>query len=182
MMSVNDEGPFEVGTHDIRITSDGDAGMGVCEATLTVVDTIAPQVTPKAVELWPPNHKWHSISAMDCFEIEDACDAKVKATVLWATSDEPADDTGDGNTEPDMKLVGCDEVQLRSERKGNGDGRVYRIGWRFTDDSGNSTESVCQVTVPHDQGKDAAADAGDSPVVELRNEISCSHHNSASMR
>jgi hypothetical protein len=170
-LSVAPEGPFALGSHTIEISSNLDGGALLCEATLTVVDTTAPSVTPKHVEMWPPNHKFQSLGANDCFEIADACDADIEAVLLWATSDEPLDDTGDGNTEPDIQFVGCDQVQLRAERKGNGSGRVYRMGWRFSDDSGNSTESTCEVLVPHDQGKHEAF--ADPPVVELSNEVSC---------
>lgn len=170
-LSVDPEGPFGLGTHEVEISSNLDGGTVLCEATLTIVDTTAPTVTPKHVELWPPNHKWHSFSAADCFEIEDACDDSVEAVVLWATSDEPLDDTGDGNTEPDIQFVGCSEVQLRAERKGNGSGRVYRTGWRFTDDSGNHAERTCEVIVPHDQGKGEAF--ADPPALELVNDASC---------
>jgi hypothetical protein len=46
-------------------------------------------------------------------------------------SDEPINDTGDGDTEPDWE-IGTDEdgnptLALRAERAGNGDGRVYTI-------------------------------------------------------
>lgn len=170
-LSVDPEGPFGLGTHSIEISSNLDGGTVLCEATLTIVDTTAPKVTPKHVELWPPNHKWHAISAADCFEIEDACDASVEASVLWATSDEPLNDTGDANTEPDIAFLACDQVQLRAERKGNGSGRVYRMAWRFTDDAGNSTDSTCEVVVPHDQGNGEAF--AEPPQVELNNNAVC---------
>jgi hypothetical protein len=175
-LTVSPKGPFGLGTHTVQISSslaDTDGGDNVlCQAELTVVDTTAPEVTAKPVELWPPNHKLRSISAQDCFEIKDRCDATVDATLLWVTSDEPANSTGDGNTEPDIKLLGCDRVQLRAERQGSGDGRVYRLGWRFKDDSGNMTEKVCEVVVPHDQGGRATA-AADVPMVKVENDPVC---------
>jgi len=73
-------------------------------------------------------------------------------------------DTGDGNTEPDI-ILGCDEVQLRSERRGPSNGRVYRLGWRAADDAGNETEGECVVTVPHDQSGREAID--DGPAYQL---------------
>jgi hypothetical protein len=171
-VSVAPKGPFAVGTHEIEITSSADGGTSLCETTLTVVDTTPPELSPKHVELWPPNHKWHTITASDCFEIHDACDATVEATLLWVSSDEASDDTGDGNTEPDMQFLGCDSVQLRAERQGSGDGRVYRLGWQFEDDEANTVEKTCQVIVPHDQGHAVAPpDAG--AVVELHNRAAC---------
>ena len=41
------------------------------------------------------------------------------------TSDEIENGNGDGNTMNDIVIAGdCKSVQLRSEREGNGDGRV----------------------------------------------------------
>ena len=140
-LSLNDEGPFEVGTHEIVVTAEASNGDGegaevTCEATLTVEDTHPPDANVEAIELWPPNHKFHTISGEDC--VRDACDGDVQVTFLWASSDEPVNDKGDGNTEPDI-ILECDRVQLRSERQGGSDGRVYRLGWTAVDDAGNRT-------------------------------------------
>jgi hypothetical protein len=42
---------------------------------------------------------------------------------------------------------------LRAERHGNGNGRVYTITYRATDDAGNTTLATAIVTVPHDRGR-----------------------------
>src|SRR4030095_4167391 len=42
--------------------------------------------------------------------------------------------------------------QLRSERSGNGTGRIYTISVTCTDQYGNSSTSTTTVTVPHDNG------------------------------
>jgi hypothetical protein len=51
-------------------------------------------------------------------------------------------------------------VQLRKERQGGGNGRVYTIALTFG--NGNSVEeaALCYVTIPHDQGGDPAVDDG----------------------
>ncbi|MGB5696149.1 MAG: hypothetical protein WBM46_10885 [Polyangiales bacterium] len=161
-LSLNDEGPFEVGTHEIVVTAeasgvDGGTVEVVCEATLTVEDTVAPEAIDEMVELWPPNHKFHTISGEDC--VRDACDGDLEVTFLFASSDEPVNDKGDGNTEPDI-ILDCDRVQLRSERQGGGNGRIYTLGWRAVDDAGNETEGECIVAVPHDQSGRVAVDDG----------------------
>ncbi|MGB8330949.1 MAG: hypothetical protein WCE62_12575, partial [Polyangiales bacterium] len=161
-LSINDEGPFDVGTHEIVVTAEATGADGgevavTCEATLTVQDTVAPQAIDETVELWPPNHKFHTISGQDC--VKDACDGDLDVTFFSASSDEPVNDNGDGNTEPDI-IVDCDHVQLRSERQGGSNGRVYKLGWRAIDDSGNETEGECVVTVPHDQSGRTAVDDG----------------------
>lgn len=161
-LSLNDEGPFELGTHDIVITAEAAAADGgtvevLCEATLTVEDTVPPEAIDEVLELWPPNHKFHTISGEDC--VRDACDGELEVTFLSASSDEPVNDKGDGNTEPDI-ILDCDRVQLRSERQGGGNGRTYTLGWKAVDDAGNETAGECIVAVPHDQSGRSAIDDG----------------------
>jgi hypothetical protein len=73
------------------------------------------------------------------------------------TSDEPDNGKGDGNTAGDIvgAAIGEDdrEFQLRAERSGGGDGRVYAITYEARDASGNTTRRTATVTVPHDQGR-----------------------------
>jgi hypothetical protein len=125
-------------------------------------DNKGPKITTRTLELWPPNHKMHKIDLEDCFVKVEECDPHWEAKILWVTSDEPEDDqTGDGNTEPDIECVDDDTVKLRAERKGNGDGRVYKIGFKAEDSKHNKSFGVCKVTVPHDQGHGAAVDSGE---------------------
>ncbi len=151
---LNDEGPFEVGAHEIVIRvapedPEGEPGDVLCETTLAVQDTEAPSGIEEPIELWPPNHKWHSISGSDC--VRDRCDgADLDVTFLYATSDEIVNDKGDGNTEPDI-ILDCDRVQVRAERQGPSNGRVYTLGWKAVDDAGNESEGECVVVVPHDR-------------------------------
>jgi hypothetical protein len=58
-------------------------------------------------------------------------------------------------------------VQLRSERQGGSNGRVYTLGWTAVDDSGNETDGECVVSVPHDQGGEEAVDDGPAYEVTL---------------
>jgi hypothetical protein len=152
VLSLDEEGPFGVDTHDIVIFEGEDEHVEVCRAMLTVVDTLPPEAIDEPNELWPPNHKFHTISGEDC--VVDACDEDVTVTFTSASSDEPVNDKGDGNTEPDI-ILEPDHVQLRSERQGGGNGRTYRLGWQAVDASGNCEVGECVVRVPHDQsGKD----------------------------
>lgn len=166
-LSINREGPFDVGTHDIVVTADAldedeNPVRVICESTLTVKDEDPPEANEEPVELWPPNHKFHTISADDC--VKDACDEELDVTFFYASSDEPVNDKGDGNTEPDI-IFECDRVQVRAERQGGGNGRVYKLLWIAIDDSGNSTEGECVVNVPHDQSGDEAV--ADEPAHEV---------------
>ncbi len=154
-LQLSNEGPFAVGTHEITVTTAPAVGEGpeTCTSTLIVKDTAAPTVTPRTSELWPPNHKYHTVRTADCVDVRDTCDENVRVSFTYAASDEPENSTGDGNTEEDIRGLGCDAVELRAERKGNGDARVYTLGFRAVDAAGNATEGTCKVIVPHDQGK-----------------------------
>ena len=161
-LSLNEEEPFDVGIHEIVVTADAfdedeNPVRVICESTLTVYDDEDPVANEEPVELWPPNHKFHTISGEDC--VKDACDEDLEVTFHYASSDEPVNAKGDGNTEPDI-ILECDRVQLRSERQGGSDGRVYKLGWNAVDDSGNKTQGVCVVHVPHDQSGREVVDSG----------------------
>ena len=49
-----------------------------------------------------------------------------------------------------------DQLELRAERSGKGDGRVYTITVTATDGSGTTATSTTTVTVDYNQGKKAA--------------------------
>ena len=152
-----------LGQHDVSVRVSG-TDQEVCSSSLTVVDTAAPKIEDRGVELWPPNHKMRSLSVADCANIVDACDDDVKVSFTYATSDEPFEATGDGNTEPDIRMNGCGVVQLRAERSGQRDGRVYRLGVRAEDAAGNVTTGECHVSVPHDQSSAAVPSGAEETV------------------
>ena len=81
----------------------------------------------------------------------------VTLTITGVTQDEPVDATGDGATAPDAEAgTTPNEVQLRAERKGDGDGRVYRIAFTLSDGKGGTCSGFVTVGVPHDQGNGLA--------------------------
>lgn len=51
-------------------------------------------------------------------------------------------------------------MQLRAERQGGGNGRVYTVHYSATDDNDNTTDDTCQVTVPNSQNGNSAVDDG----------------------
>ena len=87
-------------------------------------------------------------------------------TIASVSSDEPDNSGGDGNTINDIVIAGdCKSVQLRSERMGGGNGRVYTITFKVTDSSGNVSTATAKVTVPHSQNGAAAVDDGPAHTV-----------------
>ena len=119
-----------------------------------------------ALVLWPPNHKLHTISLADCAALSDDCPAGVSSLagghITAITADEAVDvgRGGDGATRSyDMKIVDGSTVEVRSERQGGGDGRVYRVS--FEDAAG--VAGSCEIHVPHDQGPvGGAVDSGEA--------------------
>lgn len=160
-----DPGPYGLGSHEIEVTdgpvaapdaATADGGTSLCTASLRVVDTTAPLIDAHVVGLWPPNHDMVEITPDRCVTVWDACDPEPEVAFLWVASDEPADDIADGHHEPDVVVDECGSIHVRAERRGDGDGRVYSLGWRAVDASGNVAEGVCEVGVAHDQSGGSA--------------------------
>jgi len=134
------------------VVNDGFEDSEPAEVTITVVDDTPPgmslSVSPQA--LWPPNHKMVPVTT--AVSASDNCDPAPSCTISSVVSNEPVNGSGDGNTEPDWIINGDLTVDLRAERSGNGNGRVYTIEGECTDASGNISVGAAQVYVPHDQG------------------------------
>ena len=127
-------------------------------------------VPEEPIELWPPNHEYHEISLEDVItDVDDNEDdlSVDDVTITSVTSDEEENGEGDGNTTDDIVIAeGCQSVQLRAERSGGGNGRVYTIHVEATDTEGNTGTASFEVHVPHDQSGDPAIDDGPAYSVE----------------
>lgn len=136
-----------------------------CVVRVVLEDGRAPVIVAKSeiLELWSPNHKMITVTPDMVLEgVEDACgDLGLEdVVVLTVTSDEAFDARGSGRTSPDV-VIGCDgSVQLRAERAGGGDGRVYTIEYAVTDADGHRATLLVPVHVPHDQSGRSAVDSG----------------------
>jgi hypothetical protein len=160
---------FAVGETTVTCTSSiGPA----CTFKITVTDEQGPTITTsvQTMTLWPPNHKYKSVKVTDLIaSAVDNCDAGVglsSVRIAMVTSDEPDNSGGDGNTANDIVIASdCKSVQLRSERSGNGNGRVYTITFKVTDASGNVGTATAAVTVPKSQNGASAIDDGPQYIV-----------------
>ena len=88
----------------------------------------------------------------------DSCDTSLNinnVVISQVSSDEGTNASGDL-----IIAANCKSVQLRAERDGSGDGRVYTITFRVTDINGNSTTVTAEVIVPHDSAHPNAIDSG----------------------
>jgi flagellar hook capping protein FlgD/HYR domain-containing protein len=136
---------FPVGTTTVTCTaSSGET----CSFMVTVHDTTHPTITgvsSSPAVLWPPDHTMRDITV--AYTATDNCGTP--ACTLTVASNEPINGTGDGDTSPDWVIVDAHHVQLRAERAGTGNGRIYTITITCTDSSGNSTTQTTTVTVAH---------------------------------
>lgn len=154
-----------VGAHEVIISTEQGP---ICSLVTEVVDTTPPEVEVAHQSMWPPNHKMHTFVPEDCVTVRDRCDYAPEARFTWASSDEVFDAKGAGNHSPDIVLAADGlSVDLRAERSGREDGRVYRLGVVVTDASGNETRATCNVTVAHDQSGRGAVDSGEAVRLEL---------------
>ena len=62
--------------------------------------------------------------------------------------DEAVDAPDSGNTAPDGRGVGTNTAEVRAERVGDGNGRVYHIGFTATDELGLTCSGEVTVGVP----------------------------------
>ena len=117
-------------------------------------------VFTRTLPLWPPNHK---LLTIEITGVKDPDEDPLTIRVDGITQDEPVNDRADGDTSPDGFGIGEALVQLRAERSGNGDGRVYHVSFTATDDREGSCAGTIVVGVPHDR-KDGATpvDSGQS--------------------
>jgi hypothetical protein len=138
-------------TFELVVSDGGLSSTNAAQVTIAVVDANprCNQAYPSASTLWPPDHRMVPVSILG---VTDPANESVAITVTGVTQDEPANGLGDGDTAPDAVIQGS-AVLLRVERAGGGDGRVYRITFRASDELGTPCTGSVIVGVPHDQGK-----------------------------
>jgi hypothetical protein len=130
----------------------------VFSATATGLDNRPPdtsQARPSVSILWPPNHRMVSVSILG---VTDPDDDPIAIEIGAIMQDEPANGSGDGDTCPDGQGIGTAIAQLRAERSGGGNGRVYTLFFTATDGRGGSTPGTVTISVPHDQRHNAVDD------------------------
>jgi hypothetical protein len=108
-------------------------------------------------DIWPPNHRLVCMT----FEVHttDACgdnapNFDLMLSLMDATSNQPDNATGDGNTVDDVQING-NELCVRAERQGGDkNGRIYTAYFDLTDGDGNVTQTQTKIYVRHSQGND----------------------------
>jgi predicted extracellular nuclease len=94
--------------------------------------------------LWAANHKYATVNAT-----LNATNDVASVDLISVVSNEPDNGLGDGDTPNDIVIVDNDTFQLRAERSGTGDGRIYTITYKATNTCGASVLATATVTVPH---------------------------------
>jgi hypothetical protein len=114
--------------------------------------------------LWPPDHKMIQVYIAGVIDKEN----NAHITINSVTQDEPTNGLGDGDTPIDAFIHHYtdkdDTVDLRAERSGKGNGRVYTITFTASDPEstalGTSPTVTMKVMVPHDKKTDNAIESG----------------------
>ncbi|MDP8242953.1 MAG: HYR domain-containing protein [Candidatus Hinthialibacter antarcticus] len=137
---------FSIGQTTVTCIAVDDFGnQAICSFVVKVTDTTPPQINdavPDPAEIWPPNNKMIPVTiSVDAF---DTASETVNCQIISVTSDEEI-------TEDDWEITGDLTLLVRADRDGNGDGRVYFILVECTDEYGNASQEVVEVTIAHDQ-------------------------------
>jgi hypothetical protein len=160
-----------VGTYSLTYSATDASGNHAAPVIRTVIvqDTTVPTITlnGRNISLWAPNHQYETVRVTDLVaSVSDNGDSSLSVgsvVIAQITSDELEDSPngGDGNTLNDIVIApDCKSVQLRAERDGNLNGRVYTITFKVRDSSGNIGTVTAKVTVPKTQNGAGAVDDG----------------------
>jgi len=148
-------GSLSAGNHTVTVTTTGACGSAVQSATLTVGGNPVITLSSSSATMWPPNHQYQTFNVTNFVSgASSSCDPSVDindVVIQKVSSDELEEnpDGADGNTVNDIVIApDCKSVQLRRERDGELNGRVYTITFKVTDSFGNSTTVTVKVSVP----------------------------------
>jgi hypothetical protein len=154
-------GDASPGTYEIEVTfysntyPEEGSEIGTQTITLTVEGPCCENAYADPDLLWPPNHQWVEIGIEG---VTHTGGEPVTITVTGVWQDEPTEGLGDGDHSPDA-VIHDGIVEVRAERSGIEDGRVYHIYFTATDEYGGVCEGEVTVGVPHDK-KDTPIDGG----------------------
>jgi hypothetical protein len=118
------------------------------------------QVSTSVGCLWPPNNKFVDVTIKG---VTDPDGDPVAILITRITSDEPTatmPGAGGPKAAPDASGVGTSVANLRAERGGGANGRVYAITFKANDGRGGITEGTVKVCVPPDMSGRQSIDDG----------------------
>lgn len=151
---------LSLGSHTFFLTVDDGINEIKAQSTVSVevVDTTKPTLSPvpENTILWPPNHKMVDMVIKMNAHDNSGDPLNISATI---TSNEPENDLGDGDIGPDWTDTSYDPetdelcFQLRAERSGSGEGRVYTVHATVENFNGNPSSTDIEFLVPHNKQK-----------------------------
>lgn len=95
--------------------------------------------------IWPPNKKMITVKINN---VSDPDNEEVIIKILNVAQDESSNELGSNNFISDAVIQGQD-LLLRAERAGDGNGRIYEITFSAQDNSGKSCIGKVNVCIPH---------------------------------
>lgn len=156
--------PNVVGTYVLTYSVTSGGLTGSASRVVKVIDTTPPVIILNGLSptMSTPDKNLDTFSVTDFVTaVTDSCATSLSVSsvvITKVTSDEGDDTKGKGNS---SIIIGsnCRSVQLRADRDGSGNGRVYTITFSVSDASGNKSTATAKVTVPKAKGQ-AAVDDG----------------------
>jgi hypothetical protein len=109
--------------------------------------------SPSVPSIWPDNKRFVPVSVAG---VSDPEGDPLSIVITGIYQDER---TGNDSNTPDGRGVGSSTAEVRAQRTGKGDGRVYHIYFSASDPLNNSCDGEVLVQVPHNQGG-TAVDGG----------------------
>ncbi|HKH44626.1 MAG TPA: SBBP repeat-containing protein [Thermoanaerobaculia bacterium] len=109
--------------------------------------------TASPAVLWPPDGKLRPVTVRG---VTDPDGDPVSITINSIRQDEPLS----RKSSPDGSGIGTSTAQVRADRLGQGDGRVYHLGFTAVDGRGGSCAGEVTVCVPHDAARKTCGDGG----------------------
>lgn len=130
--------------------NDGTEDSNVATVTIHVLDTEPPHITASVGTgtLWSPNHNMVNVGFS--LSVTDNSGGPID-TDITVFSNEDDIFPASGNHSPDARDLAAGTLRLRSERAGNGSGRIYLILIVATDPSDNVSRECLTVVVPKSQ-------------------------------
>jgi len=102
----------------------GGTALRVVQITVLNKPPVCDNATPSVDFLWPPLHQMETVNVLG---VTDPEGDPVTIAITSIFQDEPTNGLGDGDMSPDGQGIGTDTAQIRAERSGTGNGRVYHI-------------------------------------------------------
>jgi hypothetical protein len=143
------------GIHRVEYRSKDNAGnTEELKSINVIIDKTLPDVKLNLSRstIWPPNHKMVAVTVKP--EITDSISGFQSIVLTSITSSEPDEGLGDGSTELDIQNAEFGtadfKFDLRAERSGINQERIYTITYTITDQAGNVRKVKTTIAVRHD--------------------------------